>query len=169
MRGTSVALIATTLALLSLPAQARDEHSRVVQGRVLDVTPVVRIVQVPASREVCREEVIEYRGSGAAPTLVGAIIGGTVGNQFGGGSGRKALTVAGAALGGAIGNDYAKQRRANPQVRTTCQVVDEYREEERVVGYHVEYEYRGEVFTTRTRRDPGQFIDLQVSMSPLGN
>nr|WP_321249800.1 glycine zipper 2TM domain-containing protein [uncultured Ruegeria sp.] len=40
-------------------------------------------------------------------TLGGALIGGAIGNQFGGGSGQTILTAAGAAAGGVSGQRYA--------------------------------------------------------------
>lgn len=40
-------------------------------------------------------------------TLGGALIGGVIGNQFGGGSGKAILTGAGAATGAVQGNRYA--------------------------------------------------------------
>ncbi|WP_170603000.1 glycine zipper 2TM domain-containing protein [Ruegeria arenilitoris] len=40
-------------------------------------------------------------------TLGGALIGGAIGNQFGGGSGKTILTAAGAATGGVQGQRYA--------------------------------------------------------------
>ncbi len=40
-------------------------------------------------------------------TLGGALIGGAIGNQFGGGSGKSILTAAGAAAGGFEGQRYA--------------------------------------------------------------
>ncbi|MGI9368202.1 MAG: glycine zipper 2TM domain-containing protein [Ruegeria sp.] len=40
-------------------------------------------------------------------TLGGALIGGVIGNQFGGGSGQDILTAAGAVAGGASGQRYA--------------------------------------------------------------
>jgi hypothetical protein len=61
-----------------------------------------------------------YRGGYAAgysgyrsytPIIGGAIIGGLIGNQFGKGSGKTALTAAGVVLGGSIGRDYEYSRR----------------------------------------------------------
>lgn len=40
-------------------------------------------------------------------TIGGALIGGVIGNQFGGGSGKTILTAAGAAAGGLSGERYA--------------------------------------------------------------
>ncbi len=40
-------------------------------------------------------------------TMTGAVIGGAIGNQFGGGSGRDILTAGGAIAGGAVANNAA--------------------------------------------------------------
>ena len=47
---------------------------------------------------------VRIEGSSVGGTLVGAGVGGLVGNQFGGGSGRTATTVGGALVGGAAGS-----------------------------------------------------------------
>ncbi len=47
-------------------------------------------------------------GGGA---VLGAIVGGALGNQVGKGDGRKAATIAGAVAGGAIGHNIEKDRR----------------------------------------------------------
>jgi len=44
-------------------------------------------------------------------TVLGAIVGGALGNQVGKGDGRKAATIAGAVAGGAIGHKVEKRRR----------------------------------------------------------
>jgi outer membrane lipoprotein SlyB len=51
-------------------------------------------------------------GSGA---LLGAIIGGALGNTVGKGDGRKAATVAGALIGGAVGNEAEKEANRAPR------------------------------------------------------
>ncbi len=51
-------------------------------------------------------------------TVLGAIVGGALGNQVGKGDGRKAATVVGALAGGAIGHDIEKKnRRSNYHYR----------------------------------------------------
>ena len=50
------------------------------------------------------------RGLGAG-TIIGALVGGAIGNQVGKGDGRKAATVVGALAGGAVGRDAARDRR----------------------------------------------------------
>ena len=44
-------------------------------------------------------------------TVLGAIVGGALGNQVGKGDGRKAATIVGALAGGAVGHDIEKDRR----------------------------------------------------------
>ena len=44
-------------------------------------------------------------------TVLGAIVGGALGNQVGKGDGRKAATIVGALAGGAVGHDVEKDRR----------------------------------------------------------
>ena len=41
-------------------------------------------------------------------TLVGAVVGGVIGHQFGGGNGKTLATAGGAVAGGAIGHNIAK-------------------------------------------------------------
>ena len=63
----------------------------------------------------------ETTGGGA---VLGAIIGGALGNQVGKGDGRKAATVAGAVIGGAIGNEAEKDQRSRPRFEIFVQMDD---------------------------------------------
>ena len=94
-----------------------------------------------------------------------------VGNQFGGGRGKTALTVAGALLGASIGNDhnsahYRGGRRGVENVRR-CETVDHYEQEQHLVGYRVKYSYEGQTYYTRTTEYPGKFIPVRVKVSPV--
>lgn len=71
-----------------------DTVSRSEAGRAQDV----RIGTITSIRPV------RVEGSSTGGTLVGAGVGGLLGNQIGGGSGRTAATVGGALLGGAAGS-----------------------------------------------------------------
>ncbi|KQZ28191.1 glycine zipper 2TM domain-containing protein [Duganella sp. Root1480D1] len=46
---------------------------------------------------------------------IGAVVGGLIGNQIGGGTGRKLATVVGAVGGGYVGNEIAKRNQQPPQ------------------------------------------------------
>lgn len=60
-------------------------------------------------------------GGGA---VLGALIGGALGNQVGKGDGRKAATIAGAVIGGAIGNEAEKDARSAPRFEIFVQMDD---------------------------------------------
>jgi len=122
--------------------------------------------------------------------LVGGVIGGVIGNQLGrnGSRGERAgATVAGAIIGSVIANEaggnesHRRHRRHNNTQRhsqqrqetvyavrpvSRCRTVINNRYEQRIEGYNVTYEHRGRRFQTRTRKDPGPSIELQVHVEP---
>ena len=140
--------------------------------------------QLPGSR---RYESARVNGnSGGA--IVGGIIGGVIGNKLGRGSSkssRAGATVAGAIIGSAIGNESGgsrsnnrrhrgnrghHQRESRPIYETRpverCKRVTETRYEERLQHYNVTYTYNGRTYTTQLPRDPGNRLELQVSVAP---
>lgn len=142
-------------------------------AEVVLVEPIVRYVRVSAPRQECwDEEVPAYRAgyASATPMIVGGIIGGAIGNKVV--KGHKDLGIAaGALLGGSVARDlhhrHRTQHGAYSSVRTRCEQVVDYHEEERVEGYRVTYRYKGETFTTRTNRDPGDQLRVAVSVRPI--
>lgn len=129
----------------------------------------------------------ERHSSGSA--LVGGLIGGVIGNQLGRGhssSSRAGATIAGALIGGTIANEASagtsRHRRPSstrPGRHTSpgrpiyetrpvekCRRVVESRYEQRLQHYNVTYRYKGRTFTTQMPRDPGNKLELQVSVSP---
>lgn len=141
---------------------------------VLRVDPIYETVMTSEPREECYERRGQYRErSGGDPTggtVLGAIIGGALGNQVGKGDGRKAATVAGAVIGGAIGRDVDKNNGSAggryERGGTNCRVIEVQREQRQVVGYDVEYRYRGEVFMSRLNYDPGERMRVRVAIAP---
>jgi outer membrane lipoprotein SlyB len=61
------------------------------------------------------ERVPRQQGLGLG-TLAGAAVGGVLGNQMGGGSGRTVTTAAGVAGGAYVGHEIEKRTRANDQI-----------------------------------------------------
>jgi outer membrane lipoprotein SlyB len=57
-------------------------------------------------------------------TVIGAIVGGALGNQVGKGDGRKAATVVGAVAGGAVGHQVEKDRRGRDVWRIEVRMDD---------------------------------------------
>lgn len=134
---------------------------------VLRVDPVYERVQVRTPRERCDEVVYPRReGGNAAGTVLGAIVGGVLGNTVGKGDGRRAATVAGAVVGGAVGHGIASERRDYAYPESHCRMVEEISDEQRLVGYDVQYRYRGDVFGSRLEFDPGDRVRVRVSVEP---
>lgn len=127
-------------------------------------------------------------GTGTATnTVLGGIVGAAIGRQFGDGDGRRAATVAGALLGGAIANDRSRQRdaygyggyddgygygrgyeRETVRYEQRCRTVEDFRADDRVVGYRVTYDYNGHVGTTTTNHHPGSTLRVRVDVTPEG-
>ena len=164
----------TLLAAMAItPAIASDKSSQYAWAEVIEVEPVTRIVRKPVHEEVCWQEEV-YREiperRSAAPRIFGAILGGVIGNQFGGGSGRDAMTLAGAALGGAIAADH--QRYRHPQkfyasLEDRCGTNTEWVESRVVIGWDVVYEFQGETYLARMAEEPGERIRVAVSVQPV--
>jgi uncharacterized protein YcfJ len=162
-------LLAATLSTVTAVSMA--DNSFYDKARVLNSKPLYETVRVNHPEERCWNERVHHRGGSRSesytPTIAGAIVGGVVGNQFGKGRGKDAMTVAGALLGASVGNDLGKKPgRGYVTSERRCETVDNFREHEELVGYHVKYKYNGQVFHTRTQNDPGQYINVTVSVAP---
>lgn len=80
------------------------------RATVVDVENIFRTDYTTVVQEQCSQQQVPVYGRTHPSTgdvLAGAIIGGTIGNQFGGGSGKDAMTV----LGAIVGADVASQGR----------------------------------------------------------
>ena len=158
----STALAASAFALLCAAGAAQAAE----YANVVSATPVTRSFPVARQQCVDSQRVVPSQPSGGG-ALVGAIIGGVIGNQFGHGAGRVAATTIGAVTGGAIGNQAEINNSPGQSVPVQdCRTVSSL--ESRVVGYDVVYEYHGQRYSTRTDRDPGPrlAIDVRPSGSP---
>ena len=85
------------------------------------------IKQVPYDVEVCKR-VRQGTGDGSATNeIIGAIFGGAIGNQFGEGDGKDAMTLAGMFLGASLAHD--DELAQGPGVITTkCYIETRYKE-----------------------------------------
>ncbi|XKE46673.1 glycine zipper 2TM domain-containing protein [Halomonas organivorans] len=125
---------------------------------ITGVEPLTRTVETP--REVCEDVVVQRQAPTRDPhrvvgTAAGAIVGGLLGNQVGGGSGRKIATLAGAVGGGFAGREVQDRIEAGQTVSTTerrCHTVTDSHQE--TVGYEVSWRYDGQVHTTRLDERP---------------
>jgi len=112
------------------------------------------------------------RDSNANGTLIGALIGGALGNQAGKGDGRKAATLGGAVIGGMVGNnidrnhDAYEYRDNSGTVRRCRTVVDYDNGNDQVEGYEVTYRYAGQTYHAVTSYRPGRTMRVVVDVRP---
>ena len=157
--------------VLTAPA-AHASHVFEDYAKVTQVSPQYENVNLP--RKACFSEYVPERARrhrSLAGPLVGGIAGGLLGAQVGKGNGRVAASAAGAAIGAIIGdrmsdrsrNEYSDEYYER-EVRR-CRMVDHW--ETRVVGYQVDYRYRGHSQTTILPYDPGPTLLLRVAIEPI--
>jgi uncharacterized protein YcfJ len=134
-------------------------------AEVLAVTPVTETVKTP--KEICEDVVVNEQAPVKDPnriagTAIGAVAGGLIGSQIGGGSGRTLATVGGAAAGGYAGNQVQKNMQEKNTVSRTerrCRTVQESHTQ--TIGYDVRYRVGEEEGVVRMDHQPGPRIPLK--------
>ena len=88
----------STALLISSPSFAAYERNKAV--------PVQQVLfgNVQSVRNITEQELVQDKNSGWK-TFGGALLGGVIGNQFGGGSGRTASTILGSVIGGSVAHN----------------------------------------------------------------
>ncbi|HQW81148.1 MAG TPA: glycine zipper 2TM domain-containing protein [Pseudomonadota bacterium] len=117
-----------------------------------------------------------YRGdhNGKAGTVIGAIIGGALGNQVGSGDGRKAATIAGAVIGGAVASKHNQRDDydgydyydGDGGTQLRCRTVSEPTGSYGRRGYLVTYDYAGQSYKAFSTIRPGRTIPVIVDVRP---
>jgi uncharacterized protein YcfJ len=147
-----------TLATTILLATASLAQAQEV-GQVISRTALYQQVAVP--RQTCSQTPVAVQNpSSGAGALIGAIAGGAVGSQIGGGSGQALATMVGV-IGGSMMGDRIENPGTQVHNQTTCTTQNFM--ENRLVGYTVVYEYAGKQHTVQLPQDPGPTIQLQVT------
>jgi len=143
---------ALTMVLSSTPVLAETVNAKVEDH----YRTVVR--EIPSTERICETVEVPIYGNvrgqaSTGDTVLGAIIGGAIGNQVGGGSGKDAATVLGAIVGADIAN-----KRANRQ-----QVITGYRQQQQCYNETTYSRVEEEVYSHSTiqfKKD-GQWVTLE--------
>ncbi|MGA7179117.1 MAG: glycine zipper 2TM domain-containing protein [Thiobacillaceae bacterium] len=163
--------LATVVGLSAASAQADYRPDFSDKARVISATPVYNSINEP--RKECWTETVGYQrqvyrsrnDNGSA--IIGAIAGGLLGSTVGNGAGKVAAAAVGAATGAVLGDrmngDDRYYSKIRPRQVERCQVTDNVRDI--VVGYDVIYNYHGQQYATRLPYNPGQWLDVNVSVS----
>ncbi len=166
------ALSSSMLLLVTFPAFAQysgysygeADNVSYAQAQVVRVEPVYETIRTRVPEERCGEQEQQVQDSNANGTILGAVVGGALGNQVGKGDGRRAATIAGAVIGGVVGRNVDQRTQSGGYAR--CQMVEVEREERRIAGYDVEYTYQGKTYMSRIPYDPGDRLRVRVSVTP---
>jgi len=161
-------------ALLATAAFGAQANTWTDNARVLGAEPQYENVSVP--RQECRSDwVTETRPAGRrnyGGAVVGGLAGALLGNQVGRGHGREAATAVGAVVGAFTGDNLANRGRWEQPYEqvtrevTSCRTVSDV--QSRIVGYRVDYEYRGQRFSTLMQDQPGSYVPVRVTVEPVG-
>ncbi|MBT9492920.1 MAG: glycine zipper 2TM domain-containing protein [Paucibacter sp.] len=131
-----------------------------------DVTSVRAVMGQPQQRCWVEQQQVEQEGSNAnvPGALMGALIGGVLGHQVGGGRGRDLATVGGVVAGGVVGSRIGGNSR---QART--QEVQRCREEAgngRPAYWDVAYSFRGRDHHMQMSSPPGKTVTVNRQGEP---
>jgi uncharacterized protein YcfJ len=134
-------------------------------AEVLKAEPVYQTIKTP--RRECRDVLVSHRApvqdqNRIAGSAIGAVVGGLLGNQFGGGSGKTLATVGGAVAGGYAGNQVQKgmqNRDVQTSPETRCKTV--YDSHRQIAGYRVSYRLGKQEGVVRMDHDPGSQIPVK--------
>jgi len=139
------------------PAQDGAEYAQVIS-----VTPL------SGAQQVCSDQTVTERRPHSddhqvAGTVIGAIAGGVIGNQFGRGNGRKLTTVAGAVGGGIAGKKIQEAHQEGDTVTRVvkrCRTVTPGKDSPQL--FDVVYAWQGQTMHAKLDYDPGSRIALPV-------
>lgn len=153
------------LPLLPLFAVATASAATTTEyAKVVSATPVYERSITQHCEDIPVTQVEESTEQGRTTgAVVGGLLGGVVGHQFGGGHGKTAATVAGAIAGSLAGRSLADRPSVSTSTRRECHDVAH----SELTGYSVVYEFRGTRGTVQMPYDPGNRLEMQVSIEPV--
>ena len=134
-------------------------------ARVVSVKAVTRTLRTP--HEECHDEQVVHSRTPSDPnrlagTGLGAVVGGLLGHQVGGGNGRVLATVAGAAAGGYAGNRVEEKVQQGDTYTTTeqrCRTAEQASVQPD--GYDVVYVLHGKRQHVHLDHDPGKTLSVR--------
>lgn len=134
-------------------------------AEVISAKALTRTIKTP--RQECHDEQVTHTKpvkdhDRLVGTGLGAVVGGLLGNQVGGGNGKALATVAGAVAGGYGGNKIQeKVQQGNTYATTEQRCTTAYDSREVPAGYDVVYVLDGKHHHVRMDHDPGKRIPVK--------
>lgn len=148
------------IVLLSLLSAVAAVCAAQETARVVSSTPVMTQVAVP--RQVCTTQQVQVQSQkSGAGGILGAVAGGAIGSNIGGGDGRAVATLLGILGGAMLGDRIEGGGQTQTQNVQNCTTQTFY--ENRTTAYNVVYEFNGKQYSVQMPQDPGPTIRLQIT------
>ena len=168
-----VTIIALTMSVFTTNVMASNATAT-IDGTVISSTAMMQDQVKNVPQESCTIVDVPIYGGGqatAGDAIAGALIGGILGNQVGGGKGKDAATIFGAIIGAKAAEENAKKNGTQivgyKQVQQ-CEVTYIRITESVVVGYETTVElYEGMIHTFVTHRSyrVGQSVPVRMTLT----
>ncbi len=135
-----------------------------VYGEVIAVNAITQATN--GSKQVCENQTVQRRKTerygNKDGAILGVVVGGLIGNQVGGGDGKKLATVAGAVGGGFAGREIDERHVGGQKYKATERVChNEATSGTKTVGYDVQYQTEdGQTLSRRENKKPGDRLYL---------
>ena len=155
-----------------IASQLAFAGSFVDSATVTSVEKVYKQYMVEEPYQDCYiKETLQQSGDGSATNeIMGAILGGAIGNQFGEGDGKEAMTLAGIFLGASIANDAEKANSTGQVVvsQEVCENKVRQKIEKRLSHYKINVEYEGRDLSFTSKKRPyDDVIKVKVTVDSL--
>ena len=153
-----------------LASQLTFAGSFVDSATVTSVEKVFKQYRVDEPYQECYIKESVQSGDGSATNeLMGAVLGGAIGNKLGDGDGKDAMTIFGAFLGASLANDAEKANGTGTVVsQEVCENKVRQVIEKRLSHYRVTVDYDGrEVSFSSNKRPYDDVIKVEISVEGL--
>jgi uncharacterized protein YcfJ len=156
-----------------ITSQLAFAGSFVDSATVTSVEKVYKQYRVDEQYQDCYIKETLQTGDGSATNeIMGAILGGAIGNQFGEGDGKDVMTLAGIFLGASIANDAEKANSTGQVVvsQEVCENKVRQKIVKRLSHYKINVDYDGHnVSYTSNRRPYDDVVKVKVTISSLND
>lgn len=135
------------------------------------VTSVRAVLETPEQRcWVEREQVVQEQSASNVPAAIaGALIGGILGHQVGGGRGKDLATVGGAVAGAAVGAQVGRNGNASPTTTQDVQRCETVPSNAKPRFWDVGYTFRGQAYNVQMTAQPGSTVTVNAQGEPRSN
>ena len=133
-----------------------------------NVTSVRAVVGTPEQRcWVEKEQIPQSQSNANVPAAIaGALIGGILGHQVGGGTGKDLATVGGAIAGAAVGNSVGRNGTTDPAATRDVQRCENVTGQARPQYWDVTYNFRGVDHRVQMTTAPGPTVTVNAQGEP---